>query len=344
MFAQIRVQNINSRSGVQRLQIHNNREYDEHGFTPPANVLGDEKAGWNYGTHTTVPEKYEEEKINYNKMIDNRFEEVGVKPRKGAVIALEYVVGFSKEMMKGLQGTGANNYSLTATLDKQIEFLEKKHGAQNIIAKSYHFDESNPHAHVLVVPLVQKKTKWEERKEKETGIVLPASSRLCAKDYTGGPAKLSKLQDDFYKHCNDWTSSRLDLELTKHKKAEVGISYEKQTRPEISLFRDEIKRIELEVEQSREKLKKVQENDLKSLKEQIRVLEEKHALAISKLDRVEEVRDKVEKKEQEPKKVLNKVDLKNIKFHQKNKTESNKPFIPKAPNRNKGRGDGGMSM
>lgn len=328
MHAQIRVQNINSKEAVKRLQIHNNREYAEYNFTPPKNILGDDVASWGYRTHTSVQDNYDQEqKIDYNKMIDQRFEEVGVTPRKGAVIALEYVVGFSKEVMINLSNKG--NYSLVAALDKQIEFLQKKHGEQNIISRSYHFDESNPHAHVLVVPLVQKKTKWQDRKEEQNGIVENAHLRLCAKDFTGGRAKLSKMQDDFFDHCNDWTRKRLGLNLTKHKKAEIGVlKYEKKTSPELGQFRDELRAIEIEIENTRIKLIKEHEEGLRTLEQTTRLLEEANKLAISTIKKAEEKRQEIKETFNTPEEVISKIDLKNIKHHQKSKIESNKPLIP----------------
>lgn len=323
MHAQLRVQNINTYQEITRLQVHNNREHEERGYEIPRNIIGYEKAGWGYESYTHVwykegrelDENYE---IDLARDVQDKFAEVGIKPRKGAVIALEYVVGFSVAFMRDLNDK--HDYSIEAALLKQIKWIWKKHGPENIISVSMHFDESNPHAHVLVVPLVQKKTKWQLRREMETGIHEEAPYRLCAKDFTGGPMKLSQMQDEFYEHCTAWTKSRFGVELTKHKKASLGLSYENETRAELGEIRAEIVDLEKMLERVDDRMEEVYDEVLKKIKEKKLKLEESLKAEKESIGR---------RKDQES---LSARDLKDIKYHKQMRTESDKPLIPKKDN------------
>jgi len=275
MHAQIRVRNITSKADVSRTQIHNNREHDKHGFETPKNVVPglEEKRG--YRNAFTIGEEGE---TSLNKAIEDRLSEVGVKPHKDAVIALEYVVSFSKSLMEQIgksREEGGWNYSMNTALEKQIDFIVEKHGSENVISKALHFDESNPHAHIVVVPLVQKKTKWQLRREEKKGVEEPTPFRLCARDFTGGPAKLSKLQDDFYNHCNDWTKQRFGYELTKHQKATLGKEYDNKTDHRLGLIRDDLRDLNSEISELSNNLNKVTEIALKELQKRKELLEEK---------------------------------------------------------------------
>lgn len=318
MHAQIRVRNITSKADITRTQIHNNREHDKHGFETPKNVVPglEEKRGTRNAF--TIGEEGE---TSLNKAIEDRFKEVGVKPHKDAVIALEYVVSFSKSLMEQIgksRKEGGWNYSMHTALGKQIDFIVKKHGFENVISKALHFDESNPHAHIVVVPLVQKKTKWQQRREEKKGVEEITPFRLCARDFTGGPAKLSKLQDDFYNHCNDWTKQRFRFELTKHQKATLGMEYAPKTDHRLGLIRDDLKALNLEIAELSNNLDNVTEIALKELQK-----------------RKEDLVLKLDAEKSKPSE-LNKLDLKDIKFHQNNKIESSKPLIPKSPKRDQG--------
>ena len=45
-----------------------------------------------------------------------------------------------------------------------VKCLEKKHGTENIVAIAEHYDETNPHVHVIVVPIIKKEVRWKDFK------------------------------------------------------------------------------------------------------------------------------------------------------------------------------------
>lgn len=94
------------------------------------------------------------------------------KRRKDAVLCLEYLITASPGFFDG--GKSRLDY-----FTESLAWLRQKHGTQNVIAANIHMDETTPHLVAYVAPLT-------------------ADGRLSAKDFVGGPAKLSKLQTDFH--------------------------------------------------------------------------------------------------------------------------------------------------
>lgn len=95
------------------------------------------------------------------------------KRRKDAVIGLEYFVGASPEWFEGKTRQQQDAYLLGA-----LDWLQKRHGKENVVGWSIHRDETSPHLVAYVVPMTDKGT-------------------LNAKQWTGGAAALSKMQTDF---------------------------------------------------------------------------------------------------------------------------------------------------
>lgn len=94
------------------------------------------------------------------------------KRRKDAVLCLEYLITASPGFFIG-------DRSRMDYFNQSLVWLRRRHGTKNVIAATIHMDETTPHLVVYVVPLTP-------------------DGRLSAKDFVGGPAKLSKLQTDFH--------------------------------------------------------------------------------------------------------------------------------------------------
>ncbi|CUJ74698.1 MobV family relaxase [Achromobacter kerstersii] len=95
------------------------------------------------------------------------------KRRKDAVLALEYFIGASPEWFQ------LNNAEAQAAyFEGALAWLRERHGADNVVAWSTHYDETSPHLVAYVVP-------------------LDGEGKLNAKAHTGGRAKLSAMQTDF---------------------------------------------------------------------------------------------------------------------------------------------------
>ena len=106
------------------------------------------------------------------------------KYRKDAVIGLEYFVGASPQWFDGKTREQQDAY-----FRESIDWLQKRHGKENVVGWSIHRDETSPHLVAYVVPMSDRGT-------------------LNAKQWTGGAAALSKMQTDFAKNVG----ARNDLE------------------------------------------------------------------------------------------------------------------------------------
>lgn len=94
------------------------------------------------------------------------------KHRKDAVIAVEYFIGASPEWFTGRSRAEQDKYFADAR-----QWLQERHGADNVLDFSIHRDETSPHAVAYVVPLVD--------------------GKLNAKKFLGGRQVMSQMQTDF---------------------------------------------------------------------------------------------------------------------------------------------------
>lgn len=123
--------------------------------------------------------------------IKNRLPE---KTRKNAVLAIEYLITASPEW-SGWQ----NKEKEQEFFKRSVEWLQQKHGKENVIANSIHRDETTPHLIAYVVPIDQK-------------------GKLNAREFLGGRAKLSKMQTEFHSKVKDLGLDRgLEGSKAEHK-------------------------------------------------------------------------------------------------------------------------------
>ena len=99
------------------------------------------------------------------------------KRRKDAVLAIEYLVTASPEAFKRHGG----NLDETRYFNDALNWLRKRHGAENVIGAAVHRDETTPHLVAYVVPR--------------------DGDKLNCRKYLGGSACLSQMQDDFHQVC-----------------------------------------------------------------------------------------------------------------------------------------------
>ena len=95
------------------------------------------------------------------------------KIRKNGVIAVEYVFTASPEWWQS-----ADEAKRQAFFKRSMQWLEDKYGSANVFAAVAHLDETTPHLSAFVCPKTQ-------------------DGRLCAREFVGGPAKLSQDQDSY---------------------------------------------------------------------------------------------------------------------------------------------------
>lgn len=96
------------------------------------------------------------------------------KPQKNAAHAVEVVVSASPEWFDGREESFIKRY-----FDAALASLGRRYGAANVLGYSTHYDETTPHMHVLMVPLVEGKDGW----------------RYSSSAFIGGRADLTALHD-----------------------------------------------------------------------------------------------------------------------------------------------------
>jgi len=219
-FGLCRIRKISTAKGMQYTDIHNGRKYQEHNLHPPPNIRPEQKYGLN--DHDILLSGCS----SIEEAVEKRIKDAGVKVRSNSVKAIEYVLALSPDVQHVFK-----NYSAHTALDRMLEFVEKRHGKENVISKSLHFDESNPHVHFVVVPITTKEKHWKNR----NGSGVKVENTLTARDFVGGRDKLRDMQTDFYEFCKNTYADRLNIvftrgtdarenskKYTKHASAEMG--------------------------------------------------------------------------------------------------------------------------
>ena len=106
------------------------------------------------------------------KSIKHRFEQLGIKPRKNSVLALQAICTFSPEMKKHID--------IDQWSKDSVKWLREYFGEENIISCVLHMDETTPHLHAIITPITR-------------------DNRLSAREFVNGKAKLSEMQDSYAK-------------------------------------------------------------------------------------------------------------------------------------------------
>lgn len=95
------------------------------------------------------------------------------KRRKDAVLCIEYLITASPEWFKA-----APPKTQSAYFNAALQWLQARHGKDNVVCVNAQYDETSPHLVAYVVPLTK-------------------DGRLSAKDFLGGRKVLSEMQTDF---------------------------------------------------------------------------------------------------------------------------------------------------
>lgn len=95
--------------------------------------------------------------------------------RKDAVKAFRIILSGSNERMKEIE---QNPQEFQKWKDMNVQFMQEKFGADNLVRMSLHMDETTPHIHAIVVPITK-------------------DGRLSAKDFIDGPKGMRDLQTQY---------------------------------------------------------------------------------------------------------------------------------------------------
>lgn len=109
----------------------------------------------------------------YTEFINGRIKELGLSPRKDAVVMNSFVLGSDKTFFDGLVKVEEYNF-----FSDCYKFFAERYGEENIIAAVVHNDETTPHMHLNLMPITK-------------------DGRLCSKQLFDKP-QLQQLQTDFY--------------------------------------------------------------------------------------------------------------------------------------------------
>lgn len=109
----------------------------------------------------------------YTEFVNGRIKELGLSPRKDAVVMNSFVLGSDKTFFDGLAKVEQYNF-----FSDCYKFFAERYGEENIIAAIVHNDETTPHMHLNLMPVTK-------------------DGRLCSKQLFDKP-QLQKLQTDFY--------------------------------------------------------------------------------------------------------------------------------------------------
>jgi hypothetical protein len=230
----IRVRNL-SAGDIKSSEIHNDRQYESLGLPVPKNIHTDTKAPFSeYGSNFHRVQYSDNGNTSLETAISKRLQELKITPRKNSVVALEYaigIVGSNKELT-----TAYTRYSADGYLLKCLDHIGKKHGRENIMSYSLHFDESNPHIHVIVLPIVEKEINWKNQKGSGTKI----ENRLCAREFTGDREKLRQMQQDYFEFASDH-NSKLGIKICRGTLVEDQLNkYTRNTNVELGELRNKI--------------------------------------------------------------------------------------------------------
>ena len=109
----------------------------------------------------------------YTEFINGRIKELGLSPRKDAVVMNSFVVGSDKTFFDGVAKIEQYNF-----FSDCYQFFAERYGEENVIAAVVHNDETTPHMHLNLMPVTK-------------------DGRLCSKQLFDKP-QLQQLQTDFY--------------------------------------------------------------------------------------------------------------------------------------------------
>lgn len=194
-FAILRTAKLKKIGNIVASLNHTLREID----TPNADP---NRTAWNINSHATTQQALED--------IKKRLPE---KIREDNVLCIEYLITASPNW------NGWHTQKEDEYFKKSIEWLEQKHGKENVIVTSIQRDESTPHLVAYVVPITKNK------KGKEI---------LNAKNFLGGRQKLTEMQTEFAQKISEPLGLTRGVEGSKATHDRVKRFYSKVNGSEIT--------------------------------------------------------------------------------------------------------------
>lgn len=161
-----------------------------------------------YMSRKYVDENGRSKTYTLQQMINKRISECGIKVRKGQSRSLEIIFGGSPEALSSLSPEQLDQWAKDT-----IEWAKNEWGAENVMYAALHMDESTPHLHLIVVPIVKGQSRRSASKAAQD-----SKKGIKRKSYSKDPQKLRLSANDVY------TKSRLYGYHTSYAKI-VGKKY-----------------------------------------------------------------------------------------------------------------------
>ena len=219
---------------------------------------------------------------DYNDMFKQRIKEEGVKnTRKNQTKAVEFMLTYSQKNV-------TDEFKIDEWCEKNVEWLKENFGEKNVVSVELHLDETTPHIHAIVIPIVDKSLNATRMLQSSKDQVAKNGMRgytylqdsYCEKMKEFGLQRGLKKTGVKHTDLKDFYSAYgeyLDKNLSEYK-GEDPYEYAQKVQEEHRLSMidsyKEIKELEreiVEIKGEKEENNKIleQENEIKKLREQL---------------------------------------------------------------------------
>lgn len=220
---------------------------------------------------------------NRTEAIQHRLKTAGLTRQvgKNQVQVIRFMLSGSPEDMERIQQAG----KLDEWCKDNIDWLKKTYGTENVVAATLHMDETTPHIHASVVPIVQGERRQKESKKKKEQEQTdtpkrkykkknPNRIRLCCDDVMA-KAKLIEYQDSYGEAMNKYGlmrgikgSDARHITLTEFYRNQAIESQNLQTNIEMLLAVEDAKRQSIEELKQQEQEAKQKSKEAEEQKQQ----------------------------------------------------------------------------
>lgn len=131
-----------NKKAISGMQIHNQRERESQSNLD----IDKDKTKLNYDLVNDEP-------INYHEKINERIDSLNLKRavRKDAVLLSNFIITSDKDFFENqIDGEMREMF-----FEESVEWFKNRYGKENIIYGQVHLDESTPHMHIGVVPIIE---------------------------------------------------------------------------------------------------------------------------------------------------------------------------------------------
>ena len=208
--------------------------------------------------------EFPEEVSNRTEAIQHRLDTADLQRKigKNQVRAIRVLLTGSPKEMKQIEDNG----QLDQWCNDNLKWLSDTYGSKNLVSAVLHLDETTPHIHATIVPIVtgeRRKKKSEEKQDKKKYRKKSSSnSRLCADDVMSR-VKLKEYQNSYAEVMNRYGLQR-GIEGSKAKHVSTS-KYYRDLVEETKDIKSEVIELQEQKTQAKQELSKVK-GDIKGEK------------------------------------------------------------------------------